>query len=198
VVIIAAAIVIAGPKTAVALGHGPCRCLDPRVAEAGSPVRVGFEVGVGETRGRGYPAYRVVFNPRPDDLGMAPRFLASAYRADVPTGTVLSRPRNRPTRRGRFLIPAATPPGLYAVLIFDGTEGGAHNTWEYQHVVEPGEAPTGVVARSSGPRAPDAASAPGNAWWPASVGSWLLLAIVAVASVAAGRFIGRREHSRRV
>lgn len=58
-VIIAAAIVVAGPKAAVAFGHGPCPCLDPRVAEADGHVRVGFEVGVGETRGRGYPAYRV-------------------------------------------------------------------------------------------------------------------------------------------
>lgn len=121
--LIAAAIVIGGWVTTPAVAHGPCRCLDPRLAEADSPVRIGFEIEVGQTTGRGYPAYRVVFNPHPSDLGIAPRLLGSAYRADVATTTVLSRPRNRPTRRARFRVPAGTPPGVYLVLIFDGNEG---------------------------------------------------------------------------
>jgi len=33
------------------------------------------------------------------------------------------------------------------VLVFDGSEGGAHNTWEYLHVVAAGQAaPRGVSA----------------------------------------------------
>jgi hypothetical protein len=77
----------------------------------------------------------VVFNPRPTDLGIAPAYLTSAYRPEAPTVTVLSRSRKNPTRRGSFGVPK-TPDGLYLVLIFDGEEGGAHNTWDYLHVLD--------------------------------------------------------------
>ncbi len=183
-VVLAAVVVMAASDVTPALGHGPCRCLDPRLAEAGSHVRVGFEVGVGETRGRGYPAYRVIFNPRPRDLGIAPRLLASAYRADVPTTTVLSRPRNRPTRRGRFRIPAGTPPGVYMMLIFDGSEGGAHNSWEYLHVIDPGQATGGVVARSKANGDPVAATRRNAS--DDSVGWWIVLGSVALGCLVAG------------
>jgi hypothetical protein len=120
-----------------AVGHGPCECLHPVEVEAGGHVRVG------------YPAYRVIFNPRPVDLGIAPRYLASAYRADVPTTRVLSRSHHRPTRRGQFRVPTATPPGLFMVLVFDGEEGGDHNTWEYLHVIDRRDSePAAVIAQS--------------------------------------------------
>lgn len=84
-VLAVAAVVIAADWLATsAVAHGPCRCLDPPVSEAGGRVRIASEVGIGQARDV-YPAYRVVFNPRPRDLGIAPRYLASAYRADVPT-----------------------------------------------------------------------------------------------------------------
>lgn len=184
-VVLAAVVVMGASEMTPALAHGPCPCLDPRVAEAGGHVRVGFEVGVGETRGRGYPAYRVIFNPRPRDLGIAPRLLASAYRADVPTTMVLSRPRNRPTRRGRFRIPTGTPPGVYMVLIFDGSEGGAHNSWEYLHVIDPDHATGGVVARSKATRGPVAATRR-NASSDDSVGWWIVLGSVALGCLVAG------------
>ena len=95
----------------------------------------------------GYPAYRVILNPGPTDLGIAPGYLVSAYRADAPTTTVLSRSPRRPTRQGRFRVPPSTPSGLYMVLIFDGAEAGSHNSWEYVHVVDAEDPePTSVVA----------------------------------------------------
>jgi hypothetical protein len=123
---------LAALTAAPAAGHGPCGCLDPVLARVGAKVRI--TAGPGRASGRGWPAYRVVFNPRPAELGIAPAYLTSAYRPDGPTVTVLSRSRKDPTRRGSFRVPR-TPDGLYMVLIFDGGEGGAHNTWDYLHVV---------------------------------------------------------------
>ena len=197
---LAAVVVVAASDVTPALGHGPCPCLDPRVAEAGSAVRVGMEIGVGETRGRGYPAYRVIFNPRPGDLGIAPRSLAGAYRADVPTTTVLSRPRDRPTRRGRFRVPVSTPPGVYMVLIFDGAEGGAHNTWEYLHIIDPEQATTGVVAgsRTDGPAVPaTTAERPRNPRADASTGWWIVLGAVALGALLSGIGLTWRRRMRR-
>lgn len=129
---------------ATAAGHGPCGCLDPRIVQAGSGVSL--TDGAGRQDGdTGYPAYRVVFNPRPTDLGIAPMYLASAYRADAATTTVLSRSRHSPTRRGRFRVPTSTLPGVYMVLIFDGDEAGAHNTWDYLHVTDWDDKDTGAV-----------------------------------------------------
>lgn len=110
-------------------------CLDPVLAEVGGKVRLTGGPGLGQAGGRGWPAYKVIFNPRPTDLGIAPAYLMSAYRPEAPTVTVLSRSRRDPTRRGSFRVPK-TPDGLYMVLIFDGGEGGAHNTWDYLHVID--------------------------------------------------------------
>ena len=124
-----------GVVTAPARAHGPCRCLDPVLVQPGGTVRI--TDGLGRQRnGRGYPAYRVIFNPRPEQLGIAPGYLSSAHRVDGPSRTVLSRPHRRPTRSGRFRVPSDAPPGLYMVLILDGGEGGAHNTWDYLHVTD--------------------------------------------------------------
>lgn len=122
------------------------RCRSP-VAPCASPA----SPASGRPAGAGIRPFRVVFNPSPRDLGIAPRSLASAYRADVPTATVLSRSRRRPTRRGRFRVPVRAPPGVYLVLIFDGSEGGAHNSWEYLHVLDAVErAQSGVVTPRRG------------------------------------------------
>lgn len=131
--LLVAALVALTPSPAA--GHGPCGCLDPVLAQVGTKVRITGGPGVGQAGGRGWPAYRVVFNPRPADLGIAPDYLTSAYRPEAPTVTVLSRSRKDPTRRGSFRVPK-TPDGLYIVLIFDGGEGGAHNTWAYLHVID--------------------------------------------------------------
>jgi hypothetical protein len=151
-----------------AAAHGPCGCLDPAAAPAGVEVRVG-----GGLHGARLSAYRVVLNPRPSDYGIAPRYLASAYRADAPTVTLLSRSARRPVENARVRVPKDMPPGLYMVLVWDGEEGGAHNTWGYLHVLDPDdETSGGVVAPSHRPhgreRTPagvaDPAGEPVRAW----------------------------------
>lgn len=134
-----------------ALAHGPCGCLFPTLTKSGA------RVSITQT-----PAYRVLFNPKPDQLGIAPKDLATAYRPRSPTVTLLSRPRKKPIRRTSFRIPSV-PPGVYMVLIFDGSEGGAHNTWDYLHVLGPAPAadqrPPATAPSSSAP-----ASSDGTAW----------------------------------
>lgn len=128
----------------------------------------------------GSPAYRVVFNPRPEELGIAPGHLASAYLPDASTATVLERPRTAPTRRARFRVPADAPPGLHLVLVFDGEEGGAHNTWEYLHVIDLERAASpSATARTTGREAPAASASAGSLSWP-------LVALVAAAAFLAG------------
>lgn len=117
-VVALAMIVLAVPADA----HGPCGCTFPT---AGSPgVRVTSRS----------PAYKVVVNPRERDFTIGPGGLASAYRPEAPTPTVLSRSRRSIPRRTSFRMPAM-PPGVYLLLIFDGSEGGTHYTWDYFHVL---------------------------------------------------------------
>jgi hypothetical protein len=107
---------------AAAAAHGPCNCTSPAVAEAGDEVRTG-------------QAYKVIWNPAPSDFtGPTPEGLESGYRPEAPTEVVVDRPRDRPAKRPRFRVPSATPPGIYLVLMFDGSEGGTHSTWDYVQV----------------------------------------------------------------
>jgi hypothetical protein len=64
---------------------------------------------------------------------------ASAYQRAAPTRTLLARAVRNPARRASYRVPAV-PPGVYLVLIFDGSEGGSHSTWDYFHVL--GAAPS--------------------------------------------------------
>ena len=41
----------------------------------------------------------------------------------------------RPVKRAVFRIPEDLRPGLYLMLIYDGSEGGQHYTWDYFHVL---------------------------------------------------------------
>jgi hypothetical protein len=117
----ASALVLLPAKSAGA--HGPCNCTSPVVVKPGSQVRTG-------------KAYKIIWNPRPSDFRgqTTPEDLASGYRADAPTVVVLRRDRRKPLKRARFRVPRQTPPGIYFVLIFDGSEGGAHTTWDYVQV----------------------------------------------------------------
>ncbi len=144
------ALVLGGGAPPAASAHGPCGCLDPVLAQVGGTVRIAGGPGDGQA-GRGWPAYKVVFNPRHTDLGIAPAHLISAYRREAPTVTVLTRSRSDPTRRGSFRVPK-TPDGLYMVLIFDGSEGGAHNTWDYLHVIDPNRHAPGQQRAPAPPR----------------------------------------------
>lgn len=132
-VVVAALVAPAG-----AAAHGPCGCTWPAVAEPGQRVRTAT-------------GYKVVWNPAARDFRnqTTPDDLASGYRADAPTAVVLRRSRRRPLRRATFRVPPRTPPGIYFVLVFDGSEGGAHTTWDYVQVLdrpktqaEGGKAPT--------------------------------------------------------
>ena len=86
-----------------------------------------------------YPGYKVVFNPDRTDLGIGPRSLWRDHRPGL-APTVVFRTTYRyadlPLRDPvEFRVPDA-PPGRYLVSIYDGSEGGAHDTWETFRVTE--------------------------------------------------------------
>jgi len=124
------------PGTAAA-AHGPCKCTTPAVTEAGAKVRTG-------------EAYKVIWNPAPSDFtGPTPEGLESGYQPDAPTAVVVDRPRDDPAKHPSFRVPSATPPGIYLVLIYDGSEGGSHATWDYVQIRGRPE-PTATASGSSG------------------------------------------------
>jgi hypothetical protein len=169
------------PTSAVA--HGPCGCLDPVMARSGHVVTI--TAWLHEPGATGYPAYRVVFNPRPGDLGIAPGYLSSAYRPDAPTAIVFDRPRSAPVRNARFRVPRGTRPGLYMVLIFDGGEGGAHNTWDYLHVIDPAGSEDNAGLQQTRPFRPPDSDRRGTHDTSGS-SPWLLVATVTVAAFVIG------------
>ena len=128
--------VSAGPASA----HGPCACLMPASGATGTTVSAATG------------AYKVVFNPDRTDLGIGPPSLWAAHRPGV-VPTVVFRSEYKysdlPLRGPvEFRVPVA-PPGRYLVSIYDGSEGGAHYTWEYFRVNER-QAPTTASAPHSG------------------------------------------------
>jgi hypothetical protein len=116
--------------TPPAAAHGPCRCTWPAVAAPGSVVRT--------TSG-----YKAIWNPAAADFAdqTTPIDLAGGHRADAPTHTVVQGSPRHPRRRMVIRIPRATPPGIYILLVFDGSEGGHHSTWDYVQVAGQDEAP---------------------------------------------------------
>ncbi len=127
-----------GPDGAHA--HGPCGCLAPASGPPGTAVSTSA-------------AYKVVFNPDRTDLGIGPKSLWQDHRVGV-TPTVVFRVAytysDLPLRRTvRFRVPAAAP-ARYLVSIYDGSEAGAHYTWDYFEVTERSSAATGgPVSESS-------------------------------------------------
>lgn len=156
------------------MAHGPCGCLSPTLGKPGTRISIVRT-----------PAYRVLFNPKPGQLGIAPPDLAGAYRPGTPTRTLLTRPRDSPMRIAAFRVPDVAP-GIYLVLTFDGSEGGAHNTWDYLRVLRPAPAadrdrrsPTATPSRES--------STPWLAWLAAG------LALGAAAGLLWARSASRRR-----
>jgi hypothetical protein len=105
---------LAGATTAHA--HGPCirnvqmqSCLIPSSGLPGTHVRI---VGL---------AYRVVWNQDVAFAGDRDR-----YRPGSKTITLLKLRHAR--QRVEFQVPKVVP-GVYAVVIYDGAEDGAHYTW---------------------------------------------------------------------
>ncbi len=122
-------VLTAASAAPAASAHGPCGCAHPVVARPGSVVTTGA-------------AYRIVLNPPATWFrgGAGPAELASGYDPEAPTTIVMERKRPQWPKRaakGRFRVPRDTPPGIYLVLIFDGSEGGQHATWDYLHVPDP-------------------------------------------------------------
>lgn len=98
-----------------AAAHGPCRCTWPAVVSPGGMLRTAS-------------GFKVIWNPGPADFAdqTTPAAMASGHRSDAPTSPLLQGSRKQPRRRMRLRVPRATPPGIYLVLVFDGSEGGAH------------------------------------------------------------------------
>ena len=100
---------------APAIAHGPCGCLTPSTVRPGDIVRVHNAT------------LRVVWNPGRRELAIGPRPLWREQQRGQPSHELLR--RRSPAKRSRFRVPEA-PPGRYLIAVFDGTEGGAHYTWE--------------------------------------------------------------------
>lgn len=112
-------IILAAAFAAPAEGHGPCRrsttetgCLRPAQGPAGT--RVTITAGV---------AYRVVWNENVVYFGDA----KARYRPLRPIVVVAK--TGRPREGVEFVVPN-TEPGTYPVAIYDGSEAGAHYTWD--------------------------------------------------------------------
>src|SRR5436309_7637661 len=103
-----------------AAAHGPCdACISPKRGTPGTLV-VTKTLGV-----------RVVWNPsRRIAWSGSLKVWRLFHRASV-SRTVARSPQPRPHQ---FRVPR-TAAGLYAVLIFDGTDGRSHYTWAYFEVV---------------------------------------------------------------
>ena len=130
-----------------AVAHGPCGCITPAAAMPG------------EQLASSYPTIRVVWNPVPADLLIGPDYLARDHVSGQPRVVLQEQPR---PGSATFRIPA-TAPGRYLVLLYDGTEGGAHYSWDYITVrsglrsppsARPTGAATGPARRAGGPDGP--------------------------------------------
>jgi hypothetical protein len=114
-----------------AQGHGPCNCSFPEIGTGGAKVKIRS------------PAYKVIINPRAEDFLIGPAGLESAHRPDAPREVLLSLPETKSRRGVTVRVPAAMPPGLYLILVYDGGEGGQHYTWDYFHLLGPESADAG-------------------------------------------------------
>jgi hypothetical protein len=113
----ALAVALAWPAGAAA--HGPWHFLS---RSSGPP---GSEVTIARTT-----AYRVVWNGRglPHDGSLRP-----AYRPRAETIELVQSPVEAARRGVRFAVPDV-PPGSYPVVVYDGSEGGFHYTWDWFRV----------------------------------------------------------------
>ena len=103
---------------APAAAHGPCGCVRPTVATPGRQLASSI------------PTIKIVWNPVRDDLLIGPDYLASDHVTGQPRVVLQDQPQPAPAT---FRVPA-TAPGRYLVLLFDGTEGGMHYSWDYIRV----------------------------------------------------------------
>lgn len=130
-----AAVVLLWLPMAAARAHGPCGCL-PADASAGDTVVVDN-------------AFRAVWNPARADVYYAQPALVAAHVDGAPRIVLLDRDRKDARKRARFVVPDV-PAGEYLVLLYDGSEGGDHYTWDSVAVRRrPVQAPAGSEATDS-------------------------------------------------
>jgi hypothetical protein len=98
-----------------AAAHGPCGCTTPTAAAPGEQLV------------SNYPTIKVVWNPVATDLPIGPDYLARDHVPGQPRVVLQERPQ---AGSATFRVPV-TAPGRYLVLLYDGTEGGMHHSWDY-------------------------------------------------------------------
>jgi hypothetical protein len=154
-----------------AAAHGPCGCIKPTAATPGKRL-------VSTT-----PTIKIVWNPVRDDLLIGPDFLGRAHVAGQPRVVLQEQPQ-----RGlaTFAVPA-TAPGRYLVLLYDGTEGGMHYSWDYITVRSAPRSPASAqptTAMTAPARRPDGLESP----------VVLGLAATLIALLGVGVFVGARKY----
>jgi hypothetical protein len=173
VFVLAAACASALLMTAVpAAAHGPCGCIRPAAARPGEQLVSTV------------PTIKLIWNPVPSDLLIGPDYLGRDHVDGQPRVVLQEQPQ---PAVASFQVPA-TAPGRYLVLMYDGTEGGVHYSWDYI-TVRPGSS----SASSTGPTVVTTATAhQGGRGVPVlAVLSAALLALLAV-----GRIVWARKHGR--
>lgn len=105
------ALALLGLGATAASAHGPCRCLPPE-------VRPGDAMVINNV-------FRVVLNPTRRDIYYEQPALIAAHVDGTPREVLVDRDRGDARKRARLVVPNV-PAGRYLVLMYDGSEGGAH------------------------------------------------------------------------
>jgi hypothetical protein len=119
-----------------ASAHGPCGCTGPAF-EGEEGVEV--EAVPGDRLIIMQPAIEIVWNPVPEDLRIdPPPELADDHVADI--GSV---PLARgPKPKHHVVSVPDVPDGRYLVVMYDGSEGGDHYTWDHVRVTTSQSSPS--------------------------------------------------------
>ena len=156
-----------------AVAHGPCGCIKPASATPG------------EQLASTYPTIKIIWNPVPADLLIGPDYLGRDHIDGQPRVVLQEQPQ---PALASFQVPA-TAPGRYLVLLYDGTEGGAHYSWDYITVRSgPRSAPS--VGPTVGTAAPTRRGGRGGLALAGISGALLLL-------LGVGMFVWARKHRRK-
>lgn len=132
----------AGPGTATA--HGPCRCIEPRIAAPGDELTIPVRT------------LRAIWNPTDADFNVElGGFRLRNWRHNPASEAITLAESAKPTEPPLSVSVPKVPAGLYMLLVFDGSEGGTHFTWEYIWVVadegaEPSGSPTWLLPTALG------------------------------------------------
>lgn len=113
-----------GVGAGTAAAHGPCRCIEPRIAAPGDRLTI--------------PVWtlRAIWNPTHDDfiveLG---ELLQRNWRHNPASDAITLAESAKPTEPPLSVSVPHVPAGRYLLLVLDGSEGGTHFTWDYIRVV---------------------------------------------------------------